>query len=124
MRSRVRIQSVVGAAAAVLVALTLAACACGGCESTPVPEERKELVGSWQGEGVTLTITAEGHCHYVKVGGGKKELNAPIQRFGDDGFDVGLGSLTTTFKVSKWPYVDGGKWKMTVDGQELVRTYP
>jgi hypothetical protein len=89
-----------------------------------VPEERQDIVGKWEGAGVTLNLTAEGHCDYVKIGTGKKEINAPVQRWGEDGFDVGIGGLTTTFEVSKWPHEDDGKWKMTVDGAELVRVYP
>jgi hypothetical protein len=30
--------------------------------------------------------------------------------------------MTTTFVVSKPPFEDAGKWKMVVDGIELVRT--
>ncbi len=119
-----RVHYVAGIAGAILIALTLAGCACAGCEGTPVPEERQDIVGKWEGAAVTLNVTAEGHCHYVKIGAGKKEINAPVQRWGDDGFDVGLGGVTTTFEVSQWPHEDGGKWKMTVDGAELVRVYP
>ena len=110
--------------AAVITAIVLAGCACGGCQGVPVPEEHKDLVGKWEGEGVTLSITAEGHCSYVKLSGGKVEINGPIQRYGDDGFDVGVGPATTTFEVSKWPHEDGGKWKMTMDERELVRVFP
>lgn len=53
-------------------------------------------------------------------------VNAPLQGFTGDDFDVGIGigSLQTRFVVSKPPYQDGGKWKMIVDGVELTKSTP
>ncbi len=50
-----------------------------------------------------------------------KSLSAPIKAFKGDDFVVGVGPMETTFKVSAVPHQDGGNWKMTVDGEELVR---
>jgi len=50
-----------------------------------------------------------------------KSLSAPIKAFKGDDFVVGVGPMETTFKVSAVPLRDGGSWKMSVDGEELVR---
>ena len=47
-------------------------------------------------------------------------LPAVEQMIGDD-FEVGIGPIATTFKVSKTPYKEGETWKMVVDGVELTR---
>ena len=101
------------------LALALLAAAC----SEPVPQARAAYVGTWRADNMLLDIRADGHIHYEKRGEhGKTTVDAPIQRFEGDNFVVGLGPFNTTFVVSKPPHVDDGKWKMTVDGVDLVRT--
>jgi len=104
------------------------ALACGGLEDSvkpvPVPEDRKDYIGSWTSEQMDLTITADGHCTYEKRskgGGGKTSLNAPIKAWHATGFDAGIGPLVTTFVVSKPPAKKKGAWTMTVDDVKLTR---
>lgn len=100
-----------------LLALGLAACA------EPVPPDRAEYVGEWQGNSMVLLITQDGSVRYKRLKGGvSTSIEAPLKRFDGDNFVVGIGPMSTVFTVSKPPYRDGRDWKMVVDGVELVRT--
>ena len=99
-------------------ALLIAACA------QPLPKEKLEYAGEWRGTATRLVITPAGYCEYKRVkDSGSVEINAPIKHFEGDNFVVGVGVFTTTFVVSKPPRLEGGKWKMTVDGIELTRVF-
>ena len=99
-----------------LCAVLLAACA------DPLPTERLEYAGEWRGATTYLLITPDGRCKYERrKNGNSVSVEAPIQRFEGDNFVVGLGPFTTTFVVAKPPHVADGKWRMVVDGVELVR---
>ena len=100
--------------------------ACAGLEdavtAVPVPENKKNFVGKWEGVGVSLTITPDGGLAYEKTGGvGSKSLNAPIQAWGPGWFEAGIGPLKTRFVVNKPPKKKRGTWHMTIDGTELKR---
>jgi hypothetical protein len=100
-----------------LLALGLAACA------KPVPSDKAEYVGEWQGKSMVLLITQDGSVRYKRhKGGGSTSIEAPLKRFDGDNFVVGIGPMSTVFTVSKPPYHDGKDWKMVVDGVELTRT--
>lgn len=105
---------------AVLAALLLAlAAACGG---PPLPVDKRDYVGDWRGEGMSLAIAPDGNVRYQRKRTGESTtINAPIQRFEGASFFVGLGPLTTRFEVTKPPHQEGNVWKMTVDGVELTR---
>ena len=102
--------------------LTVTALLLAGC-GEPIPQARLAYAGDWRGKEMRLVITPEGYCEYNRrhEGGNSTKINAPIQRFEGDNFVVGIGLFTTTFIVSKPPRLDGGQWKMTVDGVELTR---
>ena len=105
-------------AVAVLAWSALFLFACG----EPLPQDKLDYAGEWQGPQVYLLITPAGRCVYERRrDAGNVSIDAPIQRFEGDNFLVGLGPLTTTFVVSKPPAVVDGKWRMTVDGVELTR---
>jgi hypothetical protein len=115
---------------ALLAAIAVVSLACGdaaeslkqGLAGQPIPETHADYVGVWQGEGVKLRIEAGGRVAYERTrGAGTRRIDAPIQRFEGADFVVGIGPLSTTFRVSEPPHQDGGEWKMTVDGVELVR---
>ena len=104
-------------ALAALVALLVA---CG----EPLPPAKASYVGQWyaEKEKMRLEISANGHVDYERRHEhGKTSIKAPIQEFLGDDFTVGVGPFRTRFVVSKPPRLDGGVWKMTVDGVELVR---
>lgn len=99
-----------------ILAILLASCA------EPIPPDRIGYAGEWQGENVLLVIMPTGELHYRRQEGNTKvSIDAPIKKFEGDDFVVGFGPFTTTFKVSKPPQLVDGKYRMTVDGRELVR---
>lgn len=104
-------------AAACLLALLLTAC------GKPVPADKAAYVGYWQGPGMALQIAQDGSVNYKRVKGAQTTtINAPLQGFKGDNFDVGVGSLVTTFVVGTPPHEVNGQRRMVVDGVELTRT--
>jgi hypothetical protein len=96
--------------------LILVACA------QPVPPEKAAYVGFWKNRTMSLLITQDGSVVYKRIKGGvTTSINAPLQNFHGNDFDVGLGSMKTTFVVSVPPHQVKGKWKMTVDGVVLTK---
>lgn len=101
-----------------IVALLLTAC------GKPVPAEKSAYVGEWQEKTMYLMLSQDGSVVYKRIkSGATTSVNGPLKGFVGDNFEVGIGSLTTTFVVSKPPYQDEkGQWKMVVDGVTLTRT--
>lgn len=92
-----------------------------GC-ARPVPAEKSSYVGEWSEKTMYLLITQDGSVKYKRLkGGATTTVDGPLEGFKGDNFDVGVGPLATTFVVSRAPYQDGDKWKMIVDGIELVK---
>lgn len=102
-----------------ILAATLLLTAC----AQPLPPERASYVGTWQGEGVVLTITADGRVDYEREDDGDRvSIQAPITRFEGAHFWAGMLGIETRFEVSQPPTQARGEWRMTVDGRPLVRT--
>lgn len=100
----------------ILFILLLTAC------SDPIPPEKSEYVGEWEGETMVLIITQDGRVNYERNQNSKRvSIDSPIKSFDGNNFIVGVGSMTTTFVVSKPPHFDGENWKMTVDGEEVIK---
>lgn len=100
-----------------LVPLALMAC------GKPVPDEKMAYVGEWQSRTMYLLISQEGSVIYkFQEAGLSKSIEAPLQGFKGNNFEVGLGPLSTEFKVDTPPHPVGDSWKMVVDGVELTRT--
>lgn len=98
--------------------LTLLLAACGQA----VPPEKAAYVGQWKGPQMSLSISQSGKVQYERhTESSKTSVNAPLQGFNGDNFDVGLAGMTTTFVVTVPPHADGDATKMTVDGVELVK---
>jgi hypothetical protein len=95
-----------------------------GCvESVPVPPEGAAYVGEWQERSMQLIITPDGRVHYKRVVDTRTTtVNGPLKGFTANGFEVGIGFLSTTFVVNSPPRQVNGEWKLTVDGVELTRT--
>ena len=92
-----------------------------GC-GIDVPPAKSAYVGQWQADGMSLLITQDGRISYKRFKqGASTKIDAPLKAFHDDDFDVGIGPMATTFKVSSAPREIEGSWKMTVDGVELTR---
>lgn len=102
-----------------LLLLVLALCGCG----KPVPSEKSSYVGEWQHPAMYLLLTQDGSVRYKRIqGGATTSVEGPLKGFQGDNFEVGIGPMSTTFVVTKPPHEVDGKWKMVVDGVELVRT--
>jgi len=100
----------------------LCAALLAGC-GKPVPAGKAAYVGEWQNPEMYLLLTQDGSVRYKRLSGGmSKSIEGPLKGFTVDGFEVGVGPMSTTFVVSQPPHDDGGRWKMTVDGAELTRT--
>lgn len=96
--------------------MLLAACA------KPLPPEKAAYAGHWTAPGMSLLITQDGSVEYRRIKGGvTTTINAPLKKFEGDNFVVGIGLWTTTFVVSSRPHEEAGRWKMTVDGVEVIR---
>lgn len=94
----------------------------GAC-SHPVPASRGEYVGLWTAADRYLAITADGRLEYQRKSGGKTlELGGTIRAIEVDEIRAGIWPISSTFHVDRAPHLDGGQWKMTVDGVELSRT--
>jgi hypothetical protein len=97
-------------------------CLLSGCNSIPIPEEKRTYVGTWEGVGFHLTISGDGGVNYRRVNGNiTKTVSGPVKSFNGDDFVVGVLFITTTFKVQHPPYLDGNEWLMVVDGVELKK---
>lgn len=114
----------------VIGALFLGTCGVGGgiflmsfASGPAVPSDKEDYVGCWVGKDVRLKISKDGTINYLKKSGSsRKEINGMhIKEFKGDDFVVGVSFMATTFKVSEVPEKDGTRWRMTVDGVELVR---
>jgi hypothetical protein len=102
--------------------LLLAIAVLTGC-AKPVPPEKAAYVGEWQDKNMYLLITQEGSVKYKRLqNGGTTSIDAPLQGFKGNDFDVGVGAMATTFVVSKPPFQEDEVWKMVVDGQQLTKT--
>jgi hypothetical protein len=83
---------------------------------------RANFNGTWVGDRMTMTIEPGGQVHYESTRSGmNKSIDAPLQNFTKQSFDVGILGITTTFKIQELPHNEGGTWKMNLDGVELTR---
>ena len=75
-----------------------------------------------EADGMFLLITRDGSVAYRHLHKGvSTKIEAPLKAFHGDDFEVGIGPMTTTFRVSSPPREIEGVWKMTVDGTEVTR---
>lgn len=94
------------------------------CSGAPLPSDKTNYAGVWESEVMHLAITADGRVEYKRIdGGGTRSVSGPIRSYQGDDFEVGIPFISTVFKVNKTPYIaEGtGKWRMVVDGVELVK---
>ncbi len=102
---------------AIFISISLAGC------GEPIPEDKMNYIGEWQGAEMYLLIQQDGRLKYKRSKKiGNTSITGPIKEFKGDDFIVGILFLTTTFEVSKPPYEVDGVWKMEVDGVTLTRT--
>jgi hypothetical protein len=82
---------------------------------------RADWVGTWQGGGKTLDITATGSCTYEeKSPGSTEKFNGWVTFDGAD-MVVDVIVMKKHMHIDKPPHLDGATWKATIDGVELER---
>ncbi|MEM0514479.1 hypothetical protein WCN91_03345 [Pseudoalteromonas sp. YIC-827] len=101
-----------------IMCLVLTLCGC----SKPIPRERVDYIGYWQGVNMELYIHPDGAVSYVRQDGNtSKSINASIQEFEGDDFIVGFGFFNTRFAVTQAPQEIDGQYQMVVDGVLLIK---
>ena len=87
------------------------------------PERLKLLVGYWQGNGMTLNISADGSVSYKYLQGGtsKSIEGGRVIATTPSSFTVQVLLIDSTFAVNRWAFKDGEKTKMVVDDIELTK---
>ena len=96
---------------------------CMACSKIPLPSDKLEYEGTWEGKGHLLIINRDGGILSVRQFGSKTvTINGRLRGFQGDNFEVGPMFFSTTFEVNNPPNrkIDG-KWYMVVDGVELIK---
>lgn len=89
----------------------------------PLPADKAEFAGVWEGDGVRIEITNEGRVTYDrKKGAGNEHVEGPIAGWGEGSFVVGVMTQKTTIAVGQDPHKEGGTWTMVIDGDTVYRT--
>lgn len=93
------------------------------CAAKPLAPERADFAGTWHGgNGVVLTITADGKVEYARpTKQTSGTVSGHIQGWQGDDFIVGVMVQKTRFKVQQVPVEVNGSWRMTVNGDLLLR---
>ena len=88
----------------------------------PIPADYSQYTGHWRGDGVRLVLQPDGQANYERVReGSRTRIQGPVHGFDKEGFSIGVGLFSARFKVQQPPHFSQGRWRMTVDGHELVR---
>ena len=105
------------------LALLTSCAAILGCGSpAPLPPEKSEYAGTWEGQGVRLQVTRDANVSYDrKKGAGNEHTEGPIAGWVGDDFVVGVMTQKTTFKVDTPPHEEAGTWTMVVNGDTIYR---
>jgi hypothetical protein len=104
-----------------LAALALLVALVAGC-GKPLPPDKHDYAGAWEGPQMQLVIGENGRLAYARrKSSGTVSVKAPINEFRPDGFSAGIGPFKTFFRVDRPPHLEQGEWRMTVDGVELRR---
>ncbi|MCB9666018.1 MAG: hypothetical protein H6732_18065 [Alphaproteobacteria bacterium] len=93
-----------------------------GLDMTAVPPPSPSWVGTWEGPGLTVQISADGFVSIDHVQDGQTSSVMAPARSWEHGIEVGFASLTTTWTVDEAPYEVEGSWRMVVQGVPLQRT--
>ena len=98
-----------------------------GGAAAGIPADKQNYVGQWSGDGVELSVGADGevrfresHTVHTEDGTSTKarSVSGPIARWEGNGFVVGTMGSETPFRVDAPPGVGG---TMTVNGVALTR---
>jgi len=105
-----------GALACLFATATLG---CGG----PVPQDKLDYIGHWEGGGATLDIAADGGLSYRLIkGSSETEYQGPILEFRPDAIVIGIPVVNSTITVQQPPTLEDGEWSMVTDDVRIFRT--
>ena len=107
----------------VFLSILLTVILLSGCtEFKPVPADKKDYIGNWYGDNMSLLITAEGRLVYDrKTEFTTESLDGPIQEFENDHITAGYWIINMTFQINRLPHKEGDAWKMGIDGVTLTK---
>lgn len=118
-----------GAAAVLVLAVTLA-CKGGGSAPSTKPQApasaitstKKEYAGDWAGGGVTLHVGSDGVDYEKKSGSSSTKFNGALDHFDGDDIVIKILIANATLNVQSPPAEVGGNWKMTIENTEVTRS--
>ena len=92
----------------------------------PLPADKQNYIGQWQGDTVRLSISPNGDVDFKQsiVEGSNtrnRSVTGPIKSFDGASFNVGVLGMNTAFNVQQPPQQNGDGWTMMLDGEELRR---
>jgi len=97
-----------------------------GCGTpAPLPADKADYAGMWEGDGVRVEIGADGRVSYDrKKGAGNEHIEGPIAGWSEDGFVVGVMTQKTSFEINEAPHQESGTWTMVINGDTVYRIRP
>ncbi len=108
--------------ALLFLGIVLVLTSCDEFKAKPVPEKYASLIGTWEGSGIDLVITADGGISYKKISGsGSSEMTAPIKEMTDDHILIKVLFIRQELKINKLPYSENNQKKVRIDGNVLVK---
>ena len=88
----------------------------------PLPPDKQNYIGEWEGHGVSLTITPAGSVKVHKESGGfSKSFEGLFAGFDGNDLKVSVVISSFTVHIQEPPYLDRGVWLMTVEGAKVLR---
>ena len=91
--------------------------------SGEMPDSKKEYIWNWESNISKMKIYENWYLEYNKVSWSTNvSINAPIKKFEDDKFIVGILFLTTDFVINTPPYTEWAYWKMKIDNIEYQKS--
>ena len=103
-----------------LLPLLTVVVACGA--PAPLPADKTDYAGTWEGDGVRLQVSLDAQVSYDrKKGAGNEHTEGPIAGWVGDSFVVGVMTQKTTFTVNTPPHEEAGTWTMVVNDDTVYR---
>jgi hypothetical protein len=105
------------------IAWIAAACfVVAGCASFPA--EYRSLVGTWEGDGLDMTIRSDGDVLYERTSGNEKiTFEGPLKSVSDQEIVFGFFFLRHKLAIQQPPHVIDGRYEMVLENVRLVGPY-
>jgi hypothetical protein len=94
-----------------------------GCGLSELPEGKENYAGFWSGPTIGIEITPDATVDYTRGSfDSQTSISGGIVRFEDDDFVV-YAVMNFSFDVSEPPHDVDGEEHMTINGEDLVRSF-